>query len=354
MTRPRIRPVPVALERASGWSWRLLTCALLLAAVIALLWYLRVIVLPIIVALTISPALMPLVRLLRRRLPVSRAAAAVSLIIALLVIAGLVALITTSVVQEYDELSRSVEQGVDDVIAWLEGEPFNLSLERVSDFNDSLGTAWRQASDYLVAGLSTGVGLLTGIILAIALLYFILRDGPELWQWFLRRFSAENRVAIDQAGQRSWKVLGGYIRGTALIALIDAVLIGIGIWLLGVPLAFPLAVLIFLGGFVPFVGATISGLVAVLVAFADQGWEIALVTLGIVLGVQFLEGNFLQPIIQSRTVDLHPAIVLLAVAAGGSLFGIIGAYLAVPVTAVAFAAIAAFQAPEPATAGAGP
>jgi predicted PurR-regulated permease PerM len=354
VTRPRIAPVPVALERASGWSWRLLTCALLVAAVIALLWYLRVIVLPIIVALTISPALMPLVRSLRRHLPVSRAAAAISLIIALVVIAGLIALVTTSVVQEYDELSRSVEQGVDDVIAWLEGEPFNLSLERVSDFNDSLGTAWRQASDYLVAGLSTGVGLLTGIILAVALLYFILRDGPELWQWFLRRFSAENRVAIDQAGQRSWKVLGGYIRGTALIALIDAVLIGIGIWLLGVPLAFPLAVLIFLGGFVPFVGATISGLVAVLVAFADQGWEIALVTLGIVLGVQFLEGNFLQPIIQSRTVDLHPAIVLLAVAAGGSLFGIIGAYLAVPVTAVAFAAIGALQEPEPATAAPGP
>ena len=139
-------------------------------------------------------------------------------------------------------------------------------------------------------------------------------------------------------------MLDGYIRGTALIAAIDATLIGIGIWLLGVPLALPLAVLVFLGGFVPFVGATLSGLVAVLVAFADEGWEIALVTLAIVIGVQLVEGNFLQPIIQSRTVDLHPAVILLAVAAGGSLFGILGAYLAVPVTAVVFALVTALAA----------
>ncbi len=131
--------------------------------------------------------------------------------------------------------------------------------------------------------------------------------------------------------------------GTALIAAIDATLIGVGLWLLGVPLAFALSVLVFLGSFVPFVGALISGLVAVLVAFADSGWEIALAALAIVIAVQFIEGNFLQPIIQSRTVDLHPAVILLAVAAGGSLFGILGAYLAVPVTAVVSAVLIALR-----------
>jgi predicted PurR-regulated permease PerM len=131
-----------------------------------------------------------------------------------------------------------------------------------------------------------------------------------------------------------------------MIAAIDATLIGIGLWLLGVPLAFALAVLVFLGAFVPFLGAFVSGLVAVLVAFADEGWEIGLAALALVLVVQFLEGTFLQPIIQSRTVDLHPAVILLAVAAGASLFGILGAYLAVPVTAVVFAVIASLEAED--------
>ena len=180
-------------------------------------------------------------------------------------------------------------------------------------------------------------------MLAVAILYFVLRDGAAFWSWILRRFPPETRPAIDRAGRRAWAVLGGFVRGTALIAAIDATLIGIGLWLLGVPLAFALAVLVFMGAFVPFVGAFVSGLVAVLVAFADGGWEIGLAALAIVVAVQFIEGNFLQPIIQSRTVDLHPAVILLAVAAGASLFGIAGAYLAVPVTAVVFAVVASLR-----------
>ena len=136
------------------------------------------------------------------------------------------------------------------------------------------------------------------------------------------------------------------MRGTVLIASIDAILIGAGLAILGVPLAFPLAVLVFLGGFVPFVGATIAGAVAVLVAFADSGIQLALIAAGLIVGVQFIEGNFLQPIIQGRTVNLHPAVILLAVAAGGSIFGIFGAYLAVPVTAVVFAAVTELNRPR--------
>ncbi len=160
-------------------------------------------------------------------------------------------------------------------------------------------------------------------------------------------FAPASRASVDRAGRRAWEVLGGYIRGTALIAAIDATLIGIGLWILGVPLVFALAVLIFLGSFVPFVGATISGMVAVLVALADGGVTTAAIALGILFGVQFLEGNFLQPIIQSRTVDLHPAVILLAVAAGGTLFGILGAYLAVPITAVVFAVLTSLRAEGP-------
>jgi putative heme transporter len=339
----KVPPVPTSLERAAGWSWRLLVCAAAVAVLLTLLWYVRVIVVPTMIALTIAPALTPLAGLMRR-LRLERPAAAVALLTALGVVAGLIAIVTTSVLAQYDELVDSVSRAVDDITSWLEGEPFNLSFDQAEDLQSSLGDSWGEISSYLASGVQAGVGLLTGFVLAIALLYFVLRDGEELWQWILRRMPPETRPVADRAGRRAWRVLGGFVRGTALIAAIDAVLIGLGLWLLGVPLAFALSVLVFLGAFVPFVGAFFSGLVAVLVAFADEGWEIGLAALVIVIAVQFIEGNFLQPIIQSRTVDLHPAVILLAVAAGASLFGILGAYLAVPVTAVVFAVIASVEA----------
>ena len=331
----RIPTVPPALDRAAGWSWRLLACGGAVGVVLVLLWYLQVIVLPAIVALTIAPALTPLADGLRKR-GLGRAAPALALAVGLLVVAGLVSLVTVSVAQEYDELADAVRQGLDDLVDWLEGPPLNLALEGDQDLGDAIGGAWDEASGYLVSGVRSGISVITGIVLAVALLYFVLRDGRDMWQRILGRFSPASRANVDEAGRRAWAALGGYIRGSALIATVDATLIGLGLWILGVPLVFALAVLIFLGSFIPFVGATISGMVAVLVALADGGATIALIALGIVLGVQFLEGNFLQPIIQSRTVNLHPAVILLAVAAGGTLYGILGAYLAVPVTAVAF------------------
>jgi putative heme transporter len=336
-------PVPASLERAAAWSWRLLVCAAAVLAILAVLWYLRVIVLPVMVALTIAPALAPVAGALRR-LRLERPAAALALLLGLAVVAGLVAVVTTSVLAQYDELRDSVTRAVEDIADWLEGDPFNLSIDRSQDLESTLADSWRQASGYLASGVQAGIGLVAGLVLAIAILYFVLRDGRAFWQWILRRFPLELRPVVDRAGHHAWNVLGGFVRGTALIAAIDATLIGLGLWLLGVPLAFALAVLVFLGAFVPFVGAFVSGLVAVLVAFADEGWEIGLAALAIVVGVQFIEGNFLQPIIQSRTVDLHPAVILLSVAAGASLFGILGAYLAVPVTAVVFAVIASVRA----------
>lgn len=341
----RLPRPPENLERAASWAWRLLACAGVLLVVLVVLWYVRVIVLPMMVALTIAPALSPLVVVIRRR--IDRPAAALALVIGMAFVAGLLAIVTISVVAQYDELSASLRRAVNELADVLEGEPFNLSLGRTEDLEASLVDSWQDASGYLASGVQAGAGLLTGLVLAVAILYFVLRDGRELWAWILTRFSDENRPAIDRAGRRAWEVLGGFVRGTALIAAIDASLIGIGLWLLGVPLAFALAVLVFLGAFVPFLGAFVSGLVAVLVAFADEGWEIGLATLVLVVAVQFIEGNFLQPTIQSRTVDLHPATILLAVAAGASLFGILGAYLAVPVTAVVVAVVASLRGAPP-------
>ncbi len=337
-----IPPVPSGLTRVAAWSWRLLVTAAAVALILTLLWYLNVIVLPAIIALTIAPALTPLASGLHR-LGLGRAASAIALGVGILVLAGLVSIVTISLAEEYDELATAVRRGLDDLTTWLEGPPFNLSLEGDRRLSESLRNAWGNASGYLVSGVRSGVAFITGIVLAVALLYFVLRDGRSFWQGIVNLFAPDSRASVDRAGRRAWEVLRGYLRGTAVIAAIDATLIGLGLWILGVPLVFALTVLIFLGSFIPFVGATITGMVAVLVALADEGVTTAVIALGIVLGVQFVEGNFLQPIIQSRTVNLHPAVILLAVAAGGSLFGIFGAYLAVPVTAVVAAVLASLE-----------
>jgi predicted PurR-regulated permease PerM len=339
----KLPPVSTNLAQAASWIWRLLVCAAGAAVVLALLWYLRVIVLPVMIALTIAPALSPVADWFRRRRVSERPAAALALLVGLIVIAALVAIVAVSLVEQFDELSASVSEAVDEIVALLEDEPFNLSVSNTGDVDEALQKSWREASSYAASGVEAGVGVVTGFVLAVAMLYFILRDGQAFWQGFLKRCAPEARSAIDRAGRRAWNALAGFVRGTALIAAIDATLIGLGLTLLGVPLAFALSVLVFIGSFVPYVGAFVSGLVAVLVAFADGGWELALAAFGVVVAVQFIEGTFLQPIVQSRSVHLHPAVVLLAVAAGGSLYGIAGAYLAVPVTAVIAAVINSFE-----------
>ena len=340
-----VPPVSENLDRAAAWTWRLLVCASALAILLALVWYVRVIALPIAVALTIAPALSPVASWFRGRRHLERAAAGLALLTGLAVVALLVSIVAVSVVQQFDELVDSVARAVDDIVAEIESEPFNLTV--ADDFRSTLEDSWRQASGFAASRVQAGAGVVTGVALAVAMLYFVLRDGGELWASILRRFPSDTRPAVDRAGRRAWGALGGFVRATAQVATVDALLIGVGLWLLGVPLAFALAVLVFMGSFVPYVGALASGLVAVLVGFADGGWELALAVLGLVVAVQFLEGTFLQPTIQSRSVHLHPAVVLLAVTAGGSLFGIAGAFLAVPVTAVVFAVHASLAAEEP-------
>jgi putative heme transporter len=335
--------VPTNLQRASAWTGRLLVCAAGVAVVLALLWYLRVIVLPVMVALTIAPALSPLADWFRRRRHLERPAAALALLVGLAALGALVAVVAVSLVRQFDELVAAVSQSVDDILARLGREPFNLSVAESGDLELTLEQTWRDASSYAASGLEAGVGVLTGFVLAVAMLYFILRDGGMLWERAVRRCSPEVRPRLDRAGRRAWDALGGFVRGTATIASIDAILIGLGLWLLGVPLAGALAALVFVGSFIPYVGAFASGLVAILVAFADGGWELALAAFGVVAAVQFIEGTFLQPIVQGRSVQLPAAVIILAVAAGGSLYGVAGAYLAIPVTAVLSAVISSLQ-----------
>jgi predicted PurR-regulated permease PerM len=218
------------VERAAGWAWRLLVCAAAIALVLALLWYLNVIVLPAIIALTVAPALTPLADWLRRR-GARRAAPGIALVIGILVLAGLVSIVSVSVARESDELAATLRRGLDDLTAWLEGPPLNLALERDRSLSESLQGAWDQASGYLLSGVRSGVSVLTGLVLVVALLYFMLRDGRSVWRRVVNLFAPESRESVDRAGRRAWDVLGGFVRGTALIASIDATLIGLGLWI---------------------------------------------------------------------------------------------------------------------------
>ena len=204
-----------------------------------------------------------------------RPAAALALLTGLATIVALVAVATISVVEQFAELRAAVSQAVDDIAGQLQDEPIELPGARTDELESSLRDAWREASGYAAAGVQTGAGIVAGVVLAVAMLYFVLRDGAALWSAILRTVGPEARPVIDRAGRRAWDVLAGFVRGTAMVATIDAVLIGTGLGLLDVPLAFALAVLVFMSSFIPYVGAFVSGLVAVLVAFADGGWQLA-------------------------------------------------------------------------------
>jgi predicted PurR-regulated permease PerM len=185
-----------------------------------------------------------------------------------------------------------------------------------------------------VGAATTAGHVLTGLLLALFATFFFLKDGPRIWSWVVRLFPADARNRADGAGRRAWLTLISYVRATLAVAFVDAVGIGLGAAILGVPLALPLAVIVFLGSFVPIIGATLSGLVAVLVALVAKGPLTALILLGVVLLVQQLEGHVLQPLLLGRAIKVHPLAVVFGIATGVLLAGIVGALIAVPIVAV--------------------
>lgn len=329
--------IPRSLALAAAVSWRLLVVGAAVYVTVTLFARLQVIIVPAAVAVLLACALWPGVRRLRES-GLRPAFAAATMLLALLgTLSVVVLLLAPRAADEVGELDVNVTGGVDVIKDWLIDGPLSLSETRVESFFDELQSQIRAASGTIASGALGGAMLaaeiVVGILLAVVLLFFFLKDGDRMWLW-LERLLPESR-------QRTWHatavevrdVLSAFIRGTAIVALVDAVGIGLGLYLLGVPLVIPLAVLTFIGGFVPIVGATVAGFVAVMVALVSDGFVIALLVLGVVILVQQLESNFLQPVVVGRYVQLHPAAVLLAVGAGAVLYGVAGALLAVPVTA---------------------
>jgi putative heme transporter len=333
------REVPYGLRIAAAWSWRLLVLAIAIAVVLWIVGRLKTVVIPLSIALLLSALLSPMANALRRwvRLPRSLAAALV-LVAGIAAVAGTLTLVVTQFVSGFPTLSEKASAGLQQIQRGLQSGPLHLTNKQV---DSALNAASNWLNDHRDAVTSSAVSTATATVEALALTFlvlfatfFFLRDGRQIWQFVLLIVPTRVREPVGHAGSAAWLTLGAYVRATVLVAFIDAV--GIGLWLtiLRVHFAFPLAALVFIGAFVPIVGATVSGTVAILVALVDRGPVTALLVLVGVIAIQQLEGHVLQPIIMGRAVAIHPLAVIVAIATGVVLAGIIGALVAVPIVAV--------------------
>ncbi len=322
-------------------SLRLLLIAAALALVTLVLVELRVVVLPVILALLAATVLAPAVKWLRRRGLPAAVAALAAMTGSAVIAAGLLALVAPSVARELDDLGRSAGSGLDRAVSWLAGAPFGVTEQQVERTIDTALERVGAESGVLAGGVLSGAvvaaEVVAGLLLAVVLLFFFLKDGERIWRFLVGLAPAQRRREVVVLGERSWEILGGYIRGVSIIAVADAVLIGIALALIGVPLVLPLAVLTFLGAFVPLVGAVLAGLVAALVALVSEGPLAAGLVLVAIVAIQQLEGDLLYPLVVGRTLALHPVAILLAITAGAVVGGVIGIFLAAPLAAIAWA-----------------
>jgi predicted PurR-regulated permease PerM len=335
--------LPRGVRIAGAWAWRLILFIVAAYLLLRLLGVLSVVVIPVVVALLLAALFEPAAAALRDRGVNRSLAAGVVLITGLLVVGGGLTVIVQTFVSQFDDLSTQVGQGVDEVQTWLAQGPLHLSQAQLSDGLERLQQTVTKNQGTLTSGaLSTAATLgevLAGFFVVLFTLFFFLRDGGQIWQFLCRLLPRTAQVPAARAGHYSWHTLVSYVRATVLVAFVDAVGIGIGLAVLQVPLALPLAALVFLGAFIPVIGATLSGVVAILVALVTQGPVTALIVLGIVIAVQQLEGHVLQPLIMGRAVALHPLAVILAIATGVVTAGIAGGLVAVPLLAVGNTAV---------------
>jgi predicted PurR-regulated permease PerM len=330
--------VPHSLRIAAAWGWRLIVVGVVGWALLHFVGIISVVVVPLAIALLLSALLSPAVRwLLHLRLPPSLATFLV-LICGIGAVAGTLTLVINQFVNGVSELTQNASQGVRQIQDWARTGPLHLSDAQVDKAIDN-AQAWvnSNTASLTSTGLSTAATLfevLTGMLLVLFSTFFFLRDGRKIWRFLVRLFPVKARWSLADAGDAAWATLGAYVRATVLVAFIDAVGIGIALVILNIQFPLPLAALVFLGAFIPIVGASVSGAVAVLIALVDKGWVIALIVLGAVILVQQLEGHVLQPLIMGRAVAIHPLVVIIGIASGVVLAGIIGALVAVPLIAV--------------------
>ena len=330
--------VPRLLRVSAALSWRFVAVVAALYVVANVVSFLATIVIPVAIALLLAALLSPLVsQLVQMRVPRGLASGLV-LIGGIAVVGGVLTFVITEFSKGLPELQTQVAASIDTIRNWLIKGPLHLSDVQLQQYLDNaLNTIKENQSEITSGALTTAatVGeLLTGLLLALFTLVFFLHDGDGIWRFVTRGIPKDIRERADVAGRRGFASLVSYVRATAAVAVVDAVGVGIGLWVVGVPLIVPLSALVFLGAFIPIIGAVITGAVAVLIALVANGPVAALVVFAVLIGVMQLESHVLQPLLLGRAVKLHPLAVVLAITGGLVVSGIAGALLAVPLLAV--------------------
>ena len=337
---------PPSRERVVGsgigwlalWSGRWILIAIAVYMLYQLLGMAWGILMPVALAMLVAAVLEPLSRGIERWLKFPPSLAAASTLLLLVgVVVWSVFLMAPSVASQSTDIADDAVKGIDEVQKWVQDSNL-FNKEQIDEFLAAAQQRLTDSAAVIASGVLTGVGAVTSVLINMVviafLVFFFLKDGRKFLPWLQRSSGPAVGGHLVEVFSRAWSTLGGFIRTQALVSFIDAVLIGAGLLVIGVPLALPLAVLTFFGGFIPIVGAIAAGIVAVLVALVSNGLVGALWVLLLILAVQQIEGNLLSPVLQSKSMDLHPAIVLLSVTLGSGLYGIAGAFLAVPVAAV--------------------
>jgi predicted PurR-regulated permease PerM len=335
------------LGRLGIRSGLILLILLLAAAVVWGLAQLKLIVIPLLIAMILAAAMGPLVNWMDRRGVPRILATWIAFLGVLAVLGGTGALITIAVQAQWGRLTEAFDEGVEELQQLVTEGAIPVDSRQIAAARDAIGDflTSSQFGTGALAGVSVAIQALTGVLLVLVILFFLLKDGDRIWAFLLQPFDVEGRERGRRIGLTGLIVLGGYARGTALVALVDAVAIGIVLAVLQVPLALPLAVVIFLTAFIPVVGPTIGGAIAAIVAVVANGPTVALIVAIAVFVIVQLEQNLLRPIVMGRSVDLHPLAIIVALAAGTALAGLAGAVLAVPVAATLWAAVRVWNAP---------
>lgn len=326
--------VPPGVRIAGAWSWRILAVVGVVAVFILLVIMLKRIVVPFLIGIVIAALLAPLSAWLQHHRVPKWASVVLSILATIAAVVGLVWLVVSQISAAYPTLARRTLEQYANIKQLLLDSGIGISQRDFVAWSNDIGKWLQTHSGSVLSGVATAGSSATrvfeGLFIVLFTTIFLLVDGKRVWRWIVQLFPREARSAIDGAGVAGWSTLTSFIRVQIFVAFVDAVGIGAGVFFSGVPLAIPIAVVVFLGSFVPVVGAIVTGILAVFVALLFNGWVIALVVLGIVLLVQQIEGHLLQPLVMGSAVRVHPLAVVLGVAAASGLAGIAGAFFAVP------------------------
>lgn len=331
--------VPRSIQSAAAWSWRLIIIGLAVTGGLFLLAKFNLIIIAVAIGVLFAVLLAPAVRVMTVKMRFPKPLSSIIAVLGLLAfVTGLIVLAGRSIAQGVADLSAKAVEGFDQFLTLISEGPLGIDTERISHVLDDLAGAAEENVGTLLSGavsVTTTVGqVFAGSLIALFCTFFFLLDGRRIWGWAVGLLPRSARQKTHQAGRRGVITLAAYTRTQILVAFVDGAGIGIGAAILGLPLALPLGVLVFIGSFIPFVGAIATGVIAVLVALVANGWVTALIMLGIVLVVQQIESNVLQPFLMGHAVSMHPVAVLLVVTAGTMAAGIVGALFAVPIAAV--------------------